>query len=394
VLSRGRSCAGGLALVISAAIVVAAIADGPASASLWGAESAGPLTLVGARLHQSGPELTLSLRTAGSFRMRSVGMGSGRLICLDLRYKGREKEICVQGQRSGGGHLVTAPLAAGQAPRWRRLAGRVHQTDANAVKLRFRLDDARLRSGGLGWRVITAWRGDDCPALSSGGGSCWDAQPTSGTAQLRLIHPRVLGCRLRGPAFRRHGPRLHRVALTFDDGPSRYTSRVLHILRRFHATATFFVIGNQIPGRERLLRRMIRAGDEIGNHTFDHRTLTRASLRATNSRIHRITGYRPCVARAPEGHAGGGFIPAARRLRMTTIQWDVDPSDYEFHSHLAQRVLPFIRPGSVVVMHDGGGNRAGTVAALPKILRALRARHLHAETVTEVLGGHFSWTPR
>jgi peptidoglycan/xylan/chitin deacetylase (PgdA/CDA1 family) len=179
------------------------------------------------------------------------------------------------------------------------------------------------------------------------------------------------------------------VSLTFDDGPSAYTSAVLGILHRYHAHATFYVIGDHIGGHDELLRRMLREGDEIGNHTWNHHPgASRGQLVATSTRIHRATGFWPCLFRAPYGATSRGLIRTAASAHMTTIQWDVDPRDWSRPGSGAiySRVVHGAHAGSIVVMHDGGGPRGETLAALPRIIRTLRHRGYRLVTTSRLLG--------
>jgi peptidoglycan/xylan/chitin deacetylase (PgdA/CDA1 family) len=201
------------------------------------------------------------------------------------------------------------------------------------------------------------------------------------------------GCRRGGPPFRTNGPRDHKVvALTFDDGPSPYTVQVIRILVRERAKGTFFVLGNQIPGYERQLQRELAYGFEIGDHSFSHPQFpSSAQLSRTRDRIRRATGFTPCLFRPPYGAVDSALIGRARALGMMTINWDVDPRDWSTPGAGAiySRVVSATRPGSIILMHEGGGPRGQTVAALPGIIRTLRARGYRFATVSELLGHKF-----
>ncbi|HVS28771.1 MAG TPA: polysaccharide deacetylase family protein [Solirubrobacteraceae bacterium] len=206
----------------------------------------------------------------------------------------------------------------------------------------------------------------------------------------------IVGCTAHGPWLRMDGasPKAGKVvALTFDDGPSQYTDGFLKVLARFHAHATFFVIGNQVPGREPALQHTLAAGNAIGNHTFTHPNLAalkrkdvRAELLPTTRQIRRATGFRPCVFRPPFGAKNRTVISQARRLGMLTVIWSVDTRDYTRPgtSAIVQRVLSGVRPGGIVLMHDGGGDRSQTLAALPTILRRLKARGYRTVTLQQL----------
>jgi peptidoglycan-N-acetylglucosamine deacetylase len=210
------------------------------------------------------------------------------------------------------------------------------------------------------------------------------------------VRPRV-GCTRRGAPFRTNGSRRHRtVAMSFDDGPSPYTHRVLRILHRFRVPATFFLIGQQVGPFRGEARAELRAGDEIGNHSMHHSFLpSRGDLAGTNRVIRRATGFRPCLFRPPGGAVNSRLVGSALSLGMDTITWDVDPRDWSRPGTgaIVSRVLGAVRPGSIVLMHDGGGPRGETVAALPTILRVLRHRGYRFKTVSGLLGDKLVWLP-
>ncbi len=206
------------------------------------------------------------------------------------------------------------------------------------------------------------------------------------------------GCKRGGNPFRSNGSRARKVvALTFDDGPSGYTNDVLSILKRKKAKGTFFVLGNQIPGRERLLSRALRLGFEIGDHSFNHAIYAgggdraSAQMRLTNRRIKRAADFTPCLFRPPYGAVNRDLIGRARAAGMMTITWDVDPEDWARPGTEAiyRRIVGAVRPGSIVLMHDGGGLRNQTVAALPRVIDTLRDRGYRFATVTRLLRHRF-----
>jgi peptidoglycan-N-acetylglucosamine deacetylase len=203
----------------------------------------------------------------------------------------------------------------------------------------------------------------------------------------------VVGCTSGSGSAVAAGPQSHRaVALTFDDGPSTaYTPAILAILDRLHASATFFEEGHHVAGREALMRRILASGDEIANHTFDHpRDPGFEELAATNRLIHAATGFTPCLFRPPYGLIDAKVESATRRNDLQTVLWSVDSNDdkHPGAGAIRSRVLSLARPGSIVLMHDGG-HHPQTVAALPGIVRGLYARGFNLVTVTRLLGGHF-----
>jgi peptidoglycan/xylan/chitin deacetylase (PgdA/CDA1 family) len=206
---------------------------------------------------------------------------------------------------------------------------------------------------------------------------------------------RPIGCRAResGRAYL-HGPGRKVVALSFDDGPAADTQAFVGMLERNHTPATFFLIGKQVTGAyNSTLHRELRAGDALGDHTFTHPDLTRSGnvhgqLDNTIKAIRAQTGYTPCVFRPPYGAYDASVVRAARSLGLATVMWDVDPVDWARPGTAAieRRVLAQVRPGSIVISHDGGGPRGQTLAAYPHIIATLRARGYRFETIPQLLG--------
>jgi len=220
--------------------------------------------------------------------------------------------------------------------------------------------------------------GGTAAARRAGGGS------SSGQADLPT------GCGHGGASFRTHGPRgRKRIAIGFDDGPSDWTPRVLRVLRRFNSHATFFEIGQETDGRADTMKKILAQGNEIGNHSLHHEMdPSSGSLSETNRLIRNATGFQPCDFRPPDGAVNSGLVQRAHALHMTTVNWDVDPRDWATPGTgaIASNVIHHAHNGSIVVMHDGGGPRGETVAALPAILSHFKRRGYEFVTVAELLG--------
>ncbi len=208
---------------------------------------------------------------------------------------------------------------------------------------------------------------------------------------------RPVGCVRRGPAVAyRGGPPRKVVALSFDDGPAPDTPAFVRMLEAQRVVATFFMIGRQIsPQYRATLRRELRDGDALGDHTFTHPDLVASGgvyeqLHRTALAIEGLTGYAPCVFRPPYGDYDQSVIDTARSLGLATVLWDVDPSDWALPGvgAIEQRVLAQVRPGSIILSHDGGGPRGETLAAYPFIIHALRERGYSFETVPQLLSFH------
>jgi peptidoglycan-N-acetylglucosamine deacetylase len=177
--------------------------------------------------------------------------------------------------------------------------------------------------------------------------------------------------------------------LTFDGGPSKHTPGVLRTLRRYRAHATFFLRGDSIRGRAHIMRRALKGGHELANHSYSHPLLPSFRQLARTSRmIRRVTRFKPCLFRPPFGAWNSRLIRDARRLGMLTIYWDVDSHDSVGADAATafSRVVGLARGGSIVLMHDGEGQRSATRAALPRILRTLRRRGYRLVTVSQLLG--------
>ena len=180
------------------------------------------------------------------------------------------------------------------------------------------------------------------------------------------------------------------VALTFDDGPwPSGTRRVLDVLERMRVQATFFMVGYLMERYPEIVERVARAGMAIGTHSWGHpyRTpfvdLTPHRIQTEIARpaelLRRRFGVEPSLFRAPGGSYDPYVIRTAREAGMGVVQWSVDPGDYRTGAtpaRIAAAVLRSVRPGSIVLLHDGGGDPSATVKALPRIIRGIRAMGL------------------
>jgi peptidoglycan/xylan/chitin deacetylase (PgdA/CDA1 family) len=184
------------------------------------------------------------------------------------------------------------------------------------------------------------------------------------------------------------------VALTFDDGPGPYTPEVLSVLERFHVHATFFVIGAMLRYFSASTVREIKDGDVIGDHTETHPEMANLSahdqyeqLFEQIARIELLGGPRPDLFRPPYGSFNTTTMRELRRLHLLMVLWSVDTEDYlqPGVAAIEQRALAGAHPGAIILMHDAGGDRTQTIAALPAIIRGLRARGFHLVTVPQLL---------
>jgi len=225
--------------------------------------------------------------------------------------------------------------------------------------------------------------------------------PSPPPATGHAVRYHIVGCRSRGSSAYLRGPARREVAIGFDDGPAPDTHAFVTMLEKSHAQATFFMIGRQVSSAYRpTLLRELRNGDVLGDHTFTHPDLelsghVRAQLERTIAVIRSLTGYTPCVFRPPYGDYDESVLHTARSLGLATVLWNVDPSDYTQPGTgaIEQRVLAQVRPGSIIISHDGGGPRGQTLAAYPTIIASLRRRGYRVVTIPELLGFHPVYVP-
>ena len=178
------------------------------------------------------------------------------------------------------------------------------------------------------------------------------------------------------------------VALTFDDGPKPgVTEPLLDVLRQERVPATFFVIGRHVMEYPELTKQIVEAGMEIANHSYTHRNLTRLSqtevareVMQTQAAVQSVTGRAPRFLRPPGGNWNPRVARTARSWGLTPCMWTVDVYGSEVigAQQVADAVLAQVRPGSIILMHNG---KVSTLQALPTIIRALRSRGYAFATV-------------
>lgn len=194
-----------------------------------------------------------------------------------------------------------------------------------------------------------------------------------------------------------HGPTSEKVvALTFDDGPDpNYTPRVLDILHRYGIHATFFQEGKMIQQFPRITRRVVEEGNCVGNHTYTHPYLARLSPQAVRKEMQSCdqclalnAGITTTLFRSPRGDWNPTVYRQALQDHERLILWSVALEHHEVPTPkaMAQRVLRLVRPGDIVLMHDGAFvSRESTVQALPLVIEGLRKRGYRCVTVPELL---------
>jgi cellulose synthase/poly-beta-1,6-N-acetylglucosamine synthase-like glycosyltransferase/peptidoglycan/xylan/chitin deacetylase (PgdA/CDA1 family)/spore germination protein YaaH len=213
---------------------------------------------------------------------------------------------------------------------------------------------------------------------------------------------------------RYYGYNAKKLALSFDDGPDpKWTPRILDILKKYNVKGTFFVIGQEAEDNIGLLKRYVREGHEIGNHTFTHPDISEISQRQIELELNlteRLFGaelgiqplyFRPPYSIDQDPDTNDEAAPAFRIQQMgyTVVGNKIDTNDWDEHprkspQEIVNGVLQQINDmkdrtdlyGSVILMHDGGGDRSATVAALPLLITTMRAKGYEFVPVSELMG--------
>lgn len=174
------------------------------------------------------------------------------------------------------------------------------------------------------------------------------------------------------------------IALSFDDGPDvRYTPQILAVLAQFGVTATFFMVGWEADAEPALVRQVVAGGNGVGNHTWSHVNLVKlkpsalpAQVDQTTQLLGSLTGRPVTCLRPPGGDINAAVETELAQRGLTPVLWNDDPRDWTRPgvAAIVRVALSEAKPGGIVELHDGGGNRSETVQALPAIITGLQAR--------------------
>ncbi|BAY91777.1 polysaccharide deacetylase [Tolypothrix tenuis PCC 7101] len=184
------------------------------------------------------------------------------------------------------------------------------------------------------------------------------------------------------------------IALTFDDGPwPESTAQVLDILKKNDIKATFFVVGQNVKNFPDILKRVAAEGHTVANHTWHHwyhfMNAQTAAYEVDNTTdiIFKTTGVKTNLFRPPGGMMHNGVANYAKNSKYAVIMWSSDSMDYSRPSvpRLINNVFREAKPGGIVLMHDGGGNRSQTVEALPTIIARFKKEGYSFVTIPELL---------
>ena len=190
------------------------------------------------------------------------------------------------------------------------------------------------------------------------------------------------------------------IALTFDDGPGPYTLQVLSALERYQVPATFFEIGQEVADYPQYSKMVAAAGFPVEDHTWSHPNLitiptssVASQISMTQAEIQAVTGTTPQCVRPPYDAWNASVLSQIAATGLTTMSYSVDPRDWSLPGvqSIVNRVVGAAFPGAVVDMHDGGGDRSETVAALPQIIAQLRAM---GYTFVSICGAEPAYRPQ
>ena len=182
------------------------------------------------------------------------------------------------------------------------------------------------------------------------------------------------------------------IALTFDDGPGPYTEKLLDILDKYDAKATFFLIGSKVSARANTLRRMQSRGHQLGNHSWSHPELNKVSaeqlaseIDQTNNAIKQAVGTKPNIIRPPYGAFNRAVLEQFRQRGMSAVVWSVDTRDWADRNSeiVCSRAVAGARNGAVILMHD---IHPTSVNAVPCILNSLKQQGYSFVTVQNLIG--------
>jgi peptidoglycan/xylan/chitin deacetylase (PgdA/CDA1 family) len=189
-----------------------------------------------------------------------------------------------------------------------------------------------------------------------------------------------------------------KVALTFDDGPSVYTDKIINKLNEFKIKATFFMVGTAIKKYPDLVKKAHNEGHLIANHSWDHSNANKhqyidqywqEQITSTNNLIQNLIGITPTLFRPPFGSTSEHIVEKLAENNIKTIIWSIDTQDWNNTINSAKNIaaiaIKHAHPESIILMHDGGGNRQGTVDALDEIIQYYQQLNYQFVTVEELI---------
>lgn len=387
--------------ILSGLVAMSVVVVGAAGAGVTPVQ---PLGLQAGSLTQDGQDLTWQVELAQSFSPGALSRDH-ESVCLLLERASSgsvASQVCLAGPRRGerSPRLLYSPITDAGPGSAVAIEATVTRSSDRELTASFLPSSVGLQYRPLRWQVISTVSTRGCTPAAPGTTTCSTlllARPSL----LSLHTPRLVGCVASGPDWVFTGPRnVHDIALTFDDGPwwEPPTADFVTELARLHVPATFFEIGEHIPTYDphgTAERQMLADGDMIGDHTWSHPDLEglspfeqRGQIAEAAAEIKKVTGFQPCLFRAPDGAVDSSVLSEAKSLGFTTIQWDIDPRDWALpgEDEIIDNVLANAHNGGIIEEHFGGGPRYETLDALPAEVAGLRARGYQFVTLTQMLG--------
>lgn len=360
----------------------------------------GALDLISTSFGQRNRELEIVYRSTEAITPQLLAEVKGGQICTIFEPSSlAARSVCVT--RTDGKWRIVSRGAT--------VEGSVSQPRASELRLRFApsaaklpvgLADVYVKATAAGCSVQqepaakVTWSEAEIVSAAVLELPCEHRLPRIGNYQARVWDVLVTGCGRHGAGQVSRGPSGKRIALTYDDGPSTYTPAFLRELSKLGVPATFFMIGQQVSANASLVRSMLRTGNMVANHSWNHANLggggagASSQLRDTNAAIRRATGFTPCLFRPPYGSTGADLVRRANAQGMTSVLWSVDPLDWRTPGtgSIVSTVLRQAGGGAIILSHDGGGPRSQTLEAMPQIVRTLKRRGYQFVTLTDLLG--------
>ncbi|WP_321202607.1 polysaccharide deacetylase family protein [Bacillus sp. CRN 9] len=191
--------------------------------------------------------------------------------------------------------------------------------------------------------------------------------------------------------------RVRYISITFDDGPNpEFTPKILDLLAKYNAKATFFITGEKAEKHPKLVKRIVNEGHEIGNHTYSHMYNANISeevltdeLTRTAEIIKGILGFSPILYRPVGGLYNDSIVATAKKNNYQVVlwSWHQDPKDWMNPGvqKIVSHVQTGMKPGDIILLHDSGGDRSQTIEALELILKDANRKKFNAVTVSELM---------
>ncbi|AFZ03827.1 polysaccharide deacetylase family protein [Calothrix sp. PCC 6303] len=192
------------------------------------------------------------------------------------------------------------------------------------------------------------------------------------------------------------------VALTYDDGPNpEYTVKLINLLDNLGVKATFFAIGKEIQAHPQVIKQLVASGHEVGNHSYSHQKMIWKTpkfllkeINKTDELLRELGVKNEILFRAPFGFKRLTLPYILKQQKKKNILWSLDPKDYQESDPeiIANRILENIKPGTIILLHDGGGDRTATINATRIVINRLQAEGYRFLTVSQLLQTQVSVT--